>query len=123
MTHLALKNNHSIIQLLIMVYAVLIIHDYSKYVIDQCYLYFIATCSCFKVLRFRAFLCHLRRCFLVGHFMLASLYPLIQISAIDLSFPPWQGVFSTNLFDQLDKVWECLAYVLITFVWTVVSNR
>jgi hypothetical protein len=59
------------------------------------------------------FFCHLRICFRVGHLMIASLYLLIQISAIDLSFPPWRGVFSTNLFDQLDKVWECLAYVLI----------
>ena len=45
--------------------------------------------------------------------MIASLYLLIQISAIDLSFPPWRGVFCTNLLDKLDKMWESPAYVLI----------
>jgi len=35
------------------------------------------------------------------------------MSAVNISFPPWRGVFSTKLFDQLDKVWECPAYMLI----------
>jgi hypothetical protein len=51
-----------------------------------------------------------------------------EISVFDTSFQPWRGVFDTNLFDQLDKVWECPAYVLIIgrSVWrqqSVITRR
>ena len=39
-----------------------------------------------------------------------SSIPTYEISAFDTSFPPWRSLFGTNLFDQLDKVWESPAY-------------
>jgi hypothetical protein len=39
-----------------------------------------------------------------------SSIPTYEISAFDTSFPSWRSLFGTNLFDQLDKVWESPAY-------------
>jgi hypothetical protein len=78
-THLALKNNHSLIWLFIIVCAVLIINDYLKYVIDQYYPYVIATCSYFKILRLIATFGYLNTYFRVRHTMIASLYLLMKL--------------------------------------------
>ena len=81
---------------------------------DQYYSYFMAANSCFKELLLIAFFGHLHQCFRVGHpIMITLIIFTYEISAFDTSFQPWRGVFCTNLFDKLDKVWENPAYVLI----------
>ena len=107
-THLALKDNHSLIWLFIIVCAVLIINDYSKYVIDQYYPYVIATCSYFKILRLIATFWLSQYIFSCPSYHDSLIISTYEINTCCTWLQPWRGVFGKNLFNKLDKV--CVIY-------------